>query len=115
MPTAEANTVPTGPTQRPTARILQFKQALREKTAAVGDWATGRAGAVHDRAAQRPLATAGILAGAAFVGGVTLGLLLGRQLNSFKVAPVQPRLFDAAMLRSRAAPYAARARSLLRM
>ena len=68
----------------PTGRILEFKQALHDKTAAVGGWATERAGAVRETAAGRPLATAGISAGAAFVGGLALGLLLAGRMGALK-------------------------------
>lgn len=67
----------------PSARILQFKQALHDKTAAVGGWASQRAGAAKQTAAGHPFATAGLSAGAAFAGGLALGLLMAGRMGPF--------------------------------
>jgi hypothetical protein len=97
-----AETAPTATTSSnpPTARILQFKQALHDKTAAVSGWATEKAGSVREKAAERPFATAGMSAGAAFVGGLAVGLLLAGRMGA---------------LRSQALPLAGRARAMLKM
>lgn len=106
MSIADTNT-PTETSTGANAKIIQFKQALQEKTGAVTGWASQRAGAVRGVAAQRPLATAGISAGAAFLGGIAVGLLLSGQVASMKRA--QPSL------RYRAGEFAARAKSMLRI
>jgi hypothetical protein len=68
----------------PTAKIVQFKEALRARTEAMGGWAHQRADAVHAAAERRPLATAGLLAGAALIAGVGLGLMLGGRAAGMK-------------------------------
>jgi len=66
------------------ARVLQFKQALHDKTAAVSEWALEKADAARGKAAERPLAAAGVSAGAAFVGGLLLGLLMASRLGGLR-------------------------------
>jgi hypothetical protein len=100
MSIAETTSPPTTPSSPPTARILQFKQALHDKTAAMSGWASEKAGSVRGKAAERPLATAGVSAGAAFVGGLAVGLLLANRMGALK---------------GHALPLAARARSMLKM
>ena len=81
------------------ARILQFRKTLHDKTAAVSGWASEKAGSVRERASQRPFATAGASAGAAFVDGLAVGLLLAGGMGA---------------LRARALPLASRARAMLK-
>ena len=104
MSIAETNIPPTttsNPQGAPSgARILQFKQALHDKTAAVSGWAAEKAGSVRGKAAERPFATAGVSAGAAFVGGLALGLLLAGRMGA---------------LRSHTLPLASRARAMLKI
>ena len=106
MSIADSNT-PTETTTGASAKIVQLKEALQEKTGAVTGWASGRADAMRGVAAQRPLATAGISAGAAFLGGIAVGLLLSGQLASMKGAQRS--------LSGRAGEIASRAKSLLKM
>lgn len=82
------------------ARILQFRQALHDKTAAVSGWATEKAGSVREKASERPLATAGFSAGAAFLGGLAVGLLVAGRMGA---------------LRTHALPLASRARAMLKI
>jgi hypothetical protein len=68
----------------PTAKIVQLKEGLRARTEAMGGWAHQRADAVHAAAERRPLATAGLFAGAALIAGVGLGLMLAGRAGSLK-------------------------------
>ncbi len=74
--------------RRPTAKILHLKQALQEKTGAVGEWARMRAGDARHTLERRPFATAGISAGAAFMGGLALGLLLSGRKSAMSRTPL---------------------------
>jgi hypothetical protein len=100
MSIAEPATPSKSSPRDPSARILQFKQAFQDRTAAVGGWASERAGAVKETAAGRPLATAGISATAAFAGGLALGLLMAGRVGD---------------LRARTKPLASRLRSRLNL
>lgn len=73
--------------RRAPAKIPHLRQALQEKTGAVGEWARMRADDARHTAERRPFATAGISAGAAFLGGLALGLLLSGRIASMSRSP----------------------------
>lgn len=87
--------------RRSAARILQFKERLQEKTGAVGEWARLRADDAHHVMERRPLATAGVSAAAAFVGGLALGLLLAGRIESMRRTSVPDRMFSRFVGRSK--------------
>lgn len=75
-------------------KILQFRDTLKAKTEAVSEWAHDRAGRMRGVVEQRPVATAGLSAGAAFVGGLAIGLLVAGRLATMRSsahAPALPR------------------------
>ena len=74
--------------RRPTAKILHLKQALQEKPGAAGEWAKMRASDARDTVERRPFTTAGISAGAAFMGGLALGLLLWGRMSAMSRTPL---------------------------
>jgi hypothetical protein len=78
--------------RRPAAKILQFKEKLQEKTGAMGEWARLRADDAHQVMERRPLATAGISAATAFVGGLALGLLLSGRIGALAQPPARSGL-----------------------
>lgn len=105
--TTPATTASSPETAHSGARILQFRQALHDKTAAVSGWASEKAGSVREKAAERPLAAAGVSAGAAFVGGLAIGLLLAGRLGAARGSAQQ--------LANQALPLINRARSRLKI
>ena len=62
-------------------RAAQLKQAVLERADAVSDWAQDRARLIADTAKEKPLAAAGVSAGAAFAAGLVFGLLLAQALQ----------------------------------
>ena len=85
-------------------KILHFRQTLQDKTGAMSGWASERAGAMREAAAQRPFATAGASAAAAFIGGIALGLLLSGRSGQIRAR--------ASEMSGQAGALAARGRSL---
>lgn len=73
--------------RRPAAKVLHLEQALQEKTGAVGEWARHRADDARHTVERRPFVTAGISAGAAFLGGLALGLLLSGRMGALTPTP----------------------------
>ena len=72
---------------------------LHDKTTAVSGWASETAGSEREKASERPFAIAGLSAGAAFVGGLGVGLVLAGRMGA---------------LRTHAMPLASRARAMLK-
>lgn len=78
-------------------RILQFRDSLKAKTEAMSEWAHDRAGKMRGVVEQRPMATAGISAGAAFIGGLAIGLLVAGRLAGLR-SSVQARTLPRTLL-----------------
>jgi ElaB/YqjD/DUF883 family membrane-anchored ribosome-binding protein len=70
------------------AKVVQLRAKVQEGAAALNGWAHDQARAVATTAKEKPLAAAGISAGAAFAAGLVLGLLLSR------AAPPEPTWKD---------------------
>ena len=60
------------------AKVVQLRDAVQERADALNGWAHDQARALATTAKEKPLAAAGISAGAAFAAGLVLGLLLAR-------------------------------------
>ena len=61
-----------------TAKVVELRAKVQEGADALNGWAHDQARAITATARDRPLAAAGISAGAAFAAGLVLGLLLTR-------------------------------------
>jgi ElaB/YqjD/DUF883 family membrane-anchored ribosome-binding protein len=77
-------TAPKGAKSRTTAAKASLDQVVDKAADAVGDarqWAEEQSDAVRTFARERPVAAIGISAGAAFLGGLLVGFLVGRAID----------------------------------
>ncbi|HTK36694.1 MAG TPA: hypothetical protein VL358_15595 [Caulobacteraceae bacterium] len=74
-----AQPAPAPPAEKPaTAKVVQLRAAVQERAGALNDWAHDQARTLATTAREKPLAAAGVSAGAAFAAGLVLGLLIAR-------------------------------------
>jgi ElaB/YqjD/DUF883 family membrane-anchored ribosome-binding protein len=67
------------PAENPaTAKVVQLRAAVQERAGALNDWAHDQARTLATTAREKPLAAAGVSAGAAFAAGLVFGLLIAR-------------------------------------